>query len=91
MYVGVVVSTFNEQKEKLGKNFLLTETQKQWINMKLKLLNSKPYIKKMSSSKNKYRILAFKISRSKKFENFISAVIVFNCLILMINWYDMPG
>lgn len=31
LFVGVVVSTFNREKEVLGKNFLLTNNQKQWL------------------------------------------------------------
>lgn len=31
LFVGVVVSTFNKEKELLGKNFLLTDNQKKWI------------------------------------------------------------
>jgi hypothetical protein len=34
LFDGVVVSTFNREKEILGKNFLLTENQKRWIEQK---------------------------------------------------------
>ena len=44
LFIGVVVSTFNEQREQHGKDFLLTQTQKSWLNMKVKLLNTKPVI-----------------------------------------------
>ncbi len=43
LYVGVVISTFNREKEKLGKNFLLTDKQKQWVQLKLIVLQSKPF------------------------------------------------
>jgi hypothetical protein len=35
LFVGVVVSTYNREKEKLGKYFLLTEDQKKWLKTKL--------------------------------------------------------
>ena len=31
LFVGVVIDTFNNEKELLGKNHLLTETQREWI------------------------------------------------------------
>ena len=31
LFVGVVVQVFNKEKELLGKNFLLTENQKNWL------------------------------------------------------------
>ncbi len=44
LFVGVVVSSFNTQKEKLGKNFLLTKQQKDWLEMKAKCMKLKPLI-----------------------------------------------
>jgi Ion transport protein len=31
LFVGVVVSTFNREQQILGKNFMLTENQKKWL------------------------------------------------------------
>ena len=31
LFVGVVIETFNEEKEKINKNNLLSEQQKKWI------------------------------------------------------------
>jgi hypothetical protein len=31
LFTGVVVQTFNREKEILGKNFLLSDNQKKWI------------------------------------------------------------
>jgi hypothetical protein len=42
LFVGVVVSTFNREKEKLGNFFLLTEEQKKWLKTKLMLIKAKP-------------------------------------------------
>lgn len=42
LFVGVVISEFNRQSEKLGKNFLLTDQQKNWIEVKLMLTHAKP-------------------------------------------------
>ena len=31
LFVGVVIDTFNREKEKIGKNFVLTDSQREWI------------------------------------------------------------
>jgi hypothetical protein len=35
LFVGVVVSTYNREKEILGSGFLLTKEQKSWVQTKL--------------------------------------------------------
>lgn len=35
LFVGVVIETFNQEKEKINKNNLLTEQQKKWIQVQL--------------------------------------------------------
>ena len=42
LFVGVVISTFNLEKENLGKNYLLTATQKEWIDTRLDIVKIKP-------------------------------------------------
>lgn len=39
MFVGVVVSAYNRESERIGKKFLLTETQKDWVENKMKAQN----------------------------------------------------
>ena len=38
LFVGVVISTYNREKEKQGKNFLLTKDQKKWLENKLLII-----------------------------------------------------
>lgn len=45
LFVGVVISTFNSEHDKLGGNDLLTEKQKEWIDLKLLVLRSSPMMK----------------------------------------------
>ena len=33
LFVGVVINNFNLEKEKLGKNHLLTKTQAEWVQV----------------------------------------------------------
>ena len=42
LFVGVVVSTFNTEHDKLGGNNLLTDKQKEWIDLRLLVLRSQP-------------------------------------------------
>ena len=42
LFVGVVISTFNREKEKIGGNNLLTDRQKEWLDLRLLVINSKP-------------------------------------------------
>lgn len=44
LFTGVVVSTFNNESELLGKNFLLTENQKKWIEQKKLCMNISPKV-----------------------------------------------
>lgn len=44
LFTGVVVSTFNNESELLGKNFLLTENQKKWIEQKKLCMSVSPKV-----------------------------------------------
>ena len=82
LFVGVVISTFNLEKENLGKNYLLTATQKEWIDTRLDIVKIKPV--KISKYSNN---ICYKIAESKYFEIFIIIWIIFNTAALAVNWY----
>jgi len=42
LFVGVVISTFNLQRESLGKNYMLTATQREWIDTRMNIVKMKP-------------------------------------------------
>ena len=42
LFLGVVISTYNRAKDRLGNNFLLSDEQKKWIETKILLFNVKP-------------------------------------------------
>jgi hypothetical protein len=48
LFVGVIISSYNREKENIGKHFLLTSSQKEWLKTKLLILEAKPkfYIKR---------------------------------------------
>ena len=40
LFVGVVIATYNREKEKLGGSWMLTDRQKEWIDCKLVLVEA---------------------------------------------------
>lgn len=87
LFIGVVVTNFNTEKDKIGGNDLLTEKQREWIDLKLLVLRSAP-IKKIMPPENPFRLFFFKIQKSTSFNNFIFVSIVLNTLVLMLKWYQ---
>ena len=85
LFVGVVISTFNLEKENLGKNYLLTATQKEWIDTRLDIVKIKPI--KISAYANSP---FYKIANSKYFEFLIILCIILNTVALAMNWYARP-
>ncbi len=45
LFVGVIITKYNRQKELAGKDFLLTEEQKQWVQDRQMILHTQPKIK----------------------------------------------
>jgi hypothetical protein len=104
LFVGVIISEYNRQSEVLGKNFLLTEQQKVWIETKLFLLKVKPKFV-MQPPENPIRKFCFKfiqtddeaqsdVKTSKRklsdwFESFIMFTICVNTIILCVKWSNM--
>lgn len=86
LFTGVVVSTYNREKEKLGNDFLMTEKQKKWLHIKLLVIQAKPklFLKEPQADWRKW---FHAVGISKNFERFISVVIVFNTITLALTWY----
>ena len=89
LFVGVVISTFNIEHDKIGGNNLLTEKQKEWIDLRLLVLRSEP-MRRLRPPENKFRGFLFGIQESKWFENVTTGCIIANTLVLMIKWYEEP-
>lgn len=89
LFVGVVISTFNSEHDKLGGNNLLTEEQKEWIELKLLVLRSSPQIKPKQLP-NRYRSFFYKIQASSAFDKLVLTFILLNSLITTIHWYRQP-
>lgn len=89
LFVGVVTKTFNREEARVGGSELLTDKQKEWIDMRLLVLRAKP-VKKVTKPKHPFRAWCFQIMENYRFEQFIQACIILNTLILMLKWYRQP-
>jgi hypothetical protein len=89
LFVGVVISTFNSEQDKLGKNDLLTDKQKEWIDARLLILRSTPE-PKLKSPSNPLRKVFFKVYMHSYFEPIILGSIILNTLVLALKWYMQP-
>lgn len=88
LFVGVVINTFNDEKERLGKNHLLTEVQKEWVMIQIACMKVKPLKQIETIHANKFRNIISKIERSFAFEIVILVCIVLNTAVLAIEWYN---
>ena len=86
LFVGVIISTFNREKEKEGGNVLLTKVQKKWLNQKLLMIQSTPKVQIKIPSGIRFKF--YKLHNKIWFEYGIYASILLNTLALTIVWYD---
>ena len=89
LFVGVVISTYNREKEVLGRNFLLTEKQKKWLNNKIMIIQSKPMLR-MKVPQSEWRQPFFFLAEFKWFDKFILLCILANTVNLAVQWYGQP-
>lgn len=89
LFIGVVINTFNTEAAKADGSALLTDKQKEWIDMRLLVLRSSP-IKKILPPKNLIRRLLFEIYNHRYFERGIQVCIILNTVVLMLKWYRQP-
>lgn len=89
LFVGVVISTFNSERDKIGGNDLLTEKQKEWIDLRLLVLRSSP-LRKLIIPRGKFRQLFFYICNHRYFDKAILITICANTIVLFLKWYEQP-
>jgi hypothetical protein len=90
LFVGIVISTYNREKEKIAKDFLLKERQKEWLYAMNIIFRQKLSIY-IVSYKNKFRDFLLNLQRHPKFEGLILIAIVSNTIVLMIKWAGEPA
>ena len=89
LFIGVVISNFNREKDKIGGNNLLTDRQKNWIDTKLIALKTRPK-KLIKMPEQPFRRFCFLLQENPKFERFIYFCIIVNGIVLAISYYEEP-
>ena len=89
LFVGVVIDTFNKEKEKLGGSMFLTPMQREWVAMQKMFISSRPK-KVYVLSGNKTRDFLLIMTTSYKFEVGIMICIILNTLCLTLKWHRNP-
>ena len=89
LFVGVVIETFNVEKELLSYNQLLKKPQKDWISVQIMSYSVKPALKNVHVG-SVFRDFCIDIVNHKAFDGFIMGCIIGNTIVLAIKWYIMP-
>lgn len=89
LFMGVVISSYNREKDELSNSSMLTNAQKKWLETKRKIVDTKlkHYMKKPVEP---WRRWLYNLVHNQRFDQFIMACIVANTLIMCLNWYNRP-
>ena len=96
LFVGVVINSFNNEREKLGKNHLLSDRQREWIKIQELCLKTKPVRKIRPGALDDDRKVGYLrrfclgIAEHWLFDSFILVCIMVNTVILALKWYGEP-
>jgi len=87
LFVGVVISTYNRQKEKHGKDFLLDQKQKNWVKAQLLIFEAQP-IKSFKVPTNRFRLAIYNLVMHPNFDWCIMLCIFLNTVLLAVKWLN---
>lgn len=86
LFVGVVIESFNHEKEELSLNKLLKKVEQTWIETLQLCYSARPSISTPKTNQ-KCRDFMIDVCDNKKFDNFILLCILGNTLSLTLKWY----
>lgn len=89
LFVGVVIGKFNEQRDIIEKDFMLSEHQKAWLKTVKLCVACKP-VRKQRLTKNFLRNIFIRIVANPFFDYFIMTCIIVNTAILATKFYNQP-
>ena len=90
LFVGVVIETFQNEKDKLTYNHILKPSQKTWIEIQIMTYSAKPKLKHIPDTGNACRDFLIRVVVHPFFDKFIMACIILNTVVLAVKWYMMP-
>ena len=89
LFVGVVITAYQVEVNTMGKNFLLTDEQRIWMETKILTLNTRPILAMIRPKQSSLHQLCFDLVVHPFFENFIYAIIFLNTLLMTVKWPRM--
>ena len=89
MFVGVVISVFNVQKERLELGHLLTQLQRDWCDCLINIYKSEP-VAVYRETGDKIKDFCHATVSFWLFDTIIMACILMNTVCLALTWYDEP-
>ena len=89
MFVGVVISVFNVQKEKLELGHLLTQLQRDWCDCLINIYKSEPVAIYIETG-DKIKDFCHATVSYWLFDTIIMVCILMNTVCLALTWYDEP-
>jgi hypothetical protein len=88
LFVGVVIDTFNNEKESLLKNNLLGNDSRDFISMQIMAYNAKPLVR-IEVKGNCFKRFLIRVTQNEYFDLFITFCIVLNTILLAVYYYGM--
>ena len=87
LFVGVVIDNFNTMKDRLGGNYLLTESQKEWVKTQERLMKNVPTKRRTPAPTTPVRAWCYRVTSSNYFEGFIMTCIILNTVIMSMTYF----
>ena len=87
MFAGVVIETFNREKDQLNLNNLLSFDQRSWILIQNMSYRAKPIFKVKTGTGNSIRDFCIKVTSARSFETVVMMAIIVNTLVLSMRWF----
>ncbi len=88
LFVGIIITTYNREKELVGKDFMLTELQKKWLKNRKMIVAAEPRFY-MKLPQEDWRQPFFYTAENWVFQYFILACILSNTVVLTIQYQGM--
>ena len=88
LFVGIIVQTFSQEKEKIESTNYLSAIERKWISVKLSVYSIEPKKKAVGDVGSVYRNKLLTFISHKFFDSFIMICITINTLSLTLTWYD---
>ena len=88
LFVGVIITTYNREKELVGKDFMLTDMQKKWLKNRKMIVSAEPKFR-MKLPNEDWRQPFFYTAENSISQSFILLCILSNTVVLTLQWQGM--